>query len=234
MDGRPGAHEHRQPFARLVPAYEHDPRQPAVETHRSRQPYAVGDDHVLARRVVAGRFGRSLGDGDTDIDALEQEAPQRCSQSAPARRARRVKGRHNWARRGCERGDGEGRCQRLVHVHEVERFAGKNPPQPHHRRRTEHDVRERVICGRHHRTSKRDHIVRGPLESASGGMEEWGQPPGWVVTNQDPRLHPELAERSRLLFRMLDHAAPERKAVWDDNPDFHVTTTHTLRQCTMT
>ena len=128
----PRPQQHRQALARVVAAGEDD----AVGAAAGIDP--VGNlDAVRDHLVVTGREGgrgepRLLGDGDAQVDPVEEEAPQTAPRT-DARTSRRPRGTSppSGPSQSASAAGLEHRRQRLVHVHEVEplpRERAANPP----------------------------------------------------------------------------------------------------------
>ena len=218
---RPGAQQHGQALAPLVAADEEHGVGAVAGVGLRRDEHAVRDHLAVAGRVQLRHRPRRLRDGDARVDAVEQEAPERDADPRPAEAPRRVKGRHDRARRLGERRNADHWREGLVHVHEVELLTLERARDPPDGARAEHDVRERAVRRHDHRAADRDDVGRGRAAPPQAGVEGAREAPDGVVAHDRPGLDPEPAQGVRLQLRVLDDRTPERPRVRDDDPDLH-------------
>jgi hypothetical protein len=197
-----------------------------------RDQHAVRNDLVLAREPPLGRGARLLGDGDSPVEALFEKAPDRCGEPHPAEVAARVMRADHRAVPQRERCDAGCRGHRLVQVQQIEIRVLEHAPHTEDRAGAEDDVRQRAVRRDDHRAADRDHLGRRVTVPADPRMEHARELTGRIVAHDQADLVSEVAERSRLKFRMLYHGAPEGPRKRDDDAHLHLRT-ESMRACTM-
>ena len=125
VDVRPGREQYRESLARLVAADEHHRVGPASRGAARRDADTVWDQREGSRRIGLGRAAGGFGDGDPDVDPLEQEAPRGHRAGPPARRSGRVKGGNDGYLGEGERRGPDRRGERLVQMEQVETLIGE-------------------------------------------------------------------------------------------------------------
>ena len=120
-----------------------------------------------------------------------------------------------------ERRRTEHRRQGLVDMQQVEMLTCEGTPKLWHSPWADDEVRKRPVSRHDHRPSERNHAGRRRTGPALARMEDPAEGPGRIVADQQSDPDADVFQGVHLRLGVLDHAAPERPGVWDDDPDLH-------------